>query len=139
LELIELARGTWVAAVQEISRECAGGAAHVRSSGAHGSVRPTSPLCQPLQALRYDEQRRELEMAIGLDADERPTLRCFVSDPQRIFAGRWKDARVLLVCDRTGTRTLIRLAATRHAGAAPAAPEQALPGGSLAAGTGAPG
>ena len=93
MELIELARGTWSDALRALSRECAGGAAHIRSSGAAGSLRPTSPLNRSLQELRYDEVRREVEVSIALDRGAWPRLRCFVAEPDHIFVGRSTDGR----------------------------------------------
>ena len=111
MELIELARGTWSDALRALSRECAGGAAHIRSSGAAGSLRPTSPLNRSLQELRYDEVRREVEVSIALDRGAWPRLRCFVAEPDHIFVGRSTDGRALVVLDRNGSRTLVHLAA----------------------------
>lgn len=110
MELIELARGTWGDALLELSREYGGCAARVGSSRADGSLRPTSPPHGSLQGLCYDEARSEVEVAIGLAACKRPSLRCFVSEPQRIFIARRKGRRSIVIFDRSGTRTLIQLA-----------------------------
>jgi hypothetical protein len=110
MELVELARATWGDALQALSRECAGGAAHVSSSNLDGSLPSISPPYRPLQDLRYDEQRGGVEVSISLDRGAAPWLRCFVADPERICLLRWKEVRALLVFDGGGVRTLIQLA-----------------------------
>ena len=117
--LVEIAPGTWSETLRSLARECTGGAAAVRSSGTgRSSLGPASPPYRPLQGLRYDEARRELEVSIGLDRGARPSLRCFVSEPRRIFLMRSHDVRALIVLDASGASTWIELAA---AGDLPAA------------------
>ncbi len=121
MRLVELASGTWSETLRELSRDCTGGAAAVRSSGAgRSSPRPASPLYWPLQVLRYDEERRELEVSVGLTRGARPSLRCFVSEPRRIFLARRRGRRALLVFDASGASTWIELAATADDSAAEA-------------------
>jgi hypothetical protein len=117
--VVELASSAWSETLRSLSRECTGGAAAVRSSGAGGSsLRPASPHYRPLQGLRYDEERRELEVSIGLDRGARPSLRCFVSEPRRIYLARGPEGCALIVLDASGASTTIELAATGDAHAA---------------------
>ncbi|HXB17089.1 MAG TPA: hypothetical protein VNV44_15245 [Solirubrobacteraceae bacterium] len=112
MALVELASGTWSETLLTLSRECAGGAAAVRSSGpGRSSLGPASPHYRPLQGLRYDEEQQELEVSIGLDAGEPSSLRCFVSEPRRIFLARRPDVRALIVLDASGASTWIELVA----------------------------
>lgn len=106
---IELERDTWSETLRALSGECAGGAAHVRSSGADGSLSRPSPLCMSLRRLRFHDERRELELAVALEGCADASLRCFVADPQRILWLPSRHGHALLVFDRSQAQTLIQL------------------------------
>jgi hypothetical protein len=138
MELIELARSSWGDSLQALSRECAGGTAHIRSAGADGTESPTSLLDSALQGLRYDRVRREVEVSIALEHGALSRLRYFVVEPDRIFVGRRSDGRAILVLDRNGARTLIQLSTASAAnGSAVAFADEDDAGPEAVAGTGA--
>lgn len=111
----ELAEDTWSEYLAELSQGCVGAGTSVRITN-DGQRRPgaAGTLSWPLQAIRYDRRRREIEVAVG-DSASQPALRCFIHQVRRVFEADPLTGHAILVVDRDGIGTLIeiRMAALR--------------------------
>lgn len=110
MEPIELDEGAWAGFLDALSVDAAGAGTSVQVARRGGDSLAVAPATlRPLHAIRYDRERRALEVAVGGAEAARPALRCFVVDPRRLLAAESEHARTILIIDAGGTGTLIRI------------------------------
>lgn len=63
---------------------------------------------RPLRTVAYDPECDELEVAVGGEPWQSPTLRYFVAAPRSITVEEFDHTRAVVVDDSRGLRTLIR-------------------------------
>lgn len=108
-----LERGRWAGSLEELARECAGGATTV-------SMLPGREACAlPLRAIDYHARQDVVEVAVGGGPELPPALCYFISAPRRV-ALRDEEARgvTLEVEDVDGVKTLVRIARALSGGGA---------------------
>jgi hypothetical protein len=64
---------------------------------------------RPLHAIRYDADRDEIELAVGIGIGPRAALRCFLSAPRSIHIEELEGTKVLRVQDANEQLTVIHI------------------------------
>jgi len=118
---VELAEELWTGYLDSLSLVCGGSTTVIQREHAHGPDSPRYAFEMPLRGIRYDPVAALLEVSLGGSFEAGPALRCFIAEPARILADSGEPTCSVLVLERSGARTLIRII---HGGARNAPPRR---------------